>query len=585
MEFSDPKRVIAAYDVGKVMAVLEEAEAAARGGLWAVGFVAYEAAPAFDPSLPVRGRDRHDTPADLPLAWFALFTDPMEAVPFVGETRLDTSPYTVSPWMPTMDEDQYDESVGRIRRLINAGDLTQVNYALHLDAAVSGDLFEFYRDLVLSQRGGNGAYLDLGRYRILSASPEQFFKIEGSRITIRPMKGAAARGRWADEDRRNAAKLLASERDRAEHQQIVDRMSEELETIAKPGTVESHALMDLQRFETVWQLVSEISADLDPPARIVDVFGALFPSAAVTGVPKARAMESIATLEGRPRGIYAGAIGSIAPSGGERPDASFSVAIRTVVVDTDEGIGDYGAGAGITASSAERGEYDEAEAKTRILANRRPEISLFETIRWEDDHGFRWLERHLRRLCESAAYFGFEYDEEVVRATLNASVAGRIGDHAVRIEVDRLGAFSVTVEAEELPDARWWPNPGLDPLVCEIDPGPISSTSVYRFHKTTARRPYSDRRDAHSGLDEVLLVNERGEITEGTTQNVAVQIAGGWVTPPLASGCLPGVLRSVLIDEGVLVEEVVMASDLNGVERMALLSSVHGWRPARLISR
>ena len=167
-------------------------------------------------------------------------------------------------------------------------------------------------------------------------------------------------------------------------------------------------------------------------------------------------------------------------------------------------------------------------------------------------------------------------------AALEREAEGLAGAQGVRLELDRLGGMIVAADPTQLAPARWWPHPGTDYVTCVINSKPIASTSVYRFHKTTARRPYRERQEMHAGVDEVLLVNERGELTEGTWRNVAVQFGGTWVTPPLASGCLPGVLRQVLIDEGALAEEVVMVDDLTGADGLALLSSIHGWEPARL---
>jgi para-aminobenzoate synthetase/4-amino-4-deoxychorismate lyase len=583
MEFSNPEREVAAYRLDEVVGVLEQAERAARDGFWSVGFITYDAVPAFNRSFAVRGRDQHERLANLPLVWFGLFRERVDVPPFIGEARMDASPYTVSPWIATMDEDQYGKNVRHIRRLIAADELTQVNYALTLDAAISGDLYEFYRDLVLSQRGGNGAYIDLGRYRILSASPERFFSVDGPAVTVRPTKGTIPRGRWSKEDEDNAARLSRSKKDLEEHERIVDRMLEELVAISDGEPIHITELMGIERLETVWQLASEMTAGLDPEVSIVDVFRALFPSAAVTGDPKPRAMEAIATLESRARGLYSGAIGFMAPSDDRRPDASFSVAIRTLTVDAEEGVGEYGVGAGITSESIPEGDYEEAQAKTRVLVQRRPEISLYETVRWEDEHGFWWLDRHLERLADSAAYFGFHCDEASARDALERGVEG-VGDaHRVRLELDRLGTMSVVVDPETLDPARWWPHPGRDYMACSINTKPISSSSIYRFHKTTARRPYRDRREMHEGADEVLLVNERGELTEATRRNVALSFGGVWITPPLASGCLPGVLRQVLIDEGELTEEVVMVDDVRSADGLALLSSVYGWQPARVV--
>jgi len=582
LEFSNPEREVAAYRIDEVVEVLAQAEQAAREGSWAVGFVTYDAAPAFNSGLTTRAHEEHDPLTDLPLAWFGLFRDRKDVPSFVGEARLDASPYTVSPWTASMGEDRYGENVRRIRRLITANELKQVNYALTLDAAISGDLYEFYRDLVLSQRGGNGAFLDIGRYRILSASPERFFAVDGSDVAVRPTKGTFPRGRWSKEDEDNAARLAASKKDREEHERIVDRMLEELATISDGSPIRIEELMGLERLETVWHLGSRMSAGLAVDTSIVDVFAALFPSAAVTGDPKPQAMEAIATLESRARGVYAGAIGFIAPSTGGRPNASFSVAIRTVTVDAEEGVGEYGVGAGITSESVAEGEYEEALAKTRVLVQRRPEISLYETIRWEADHGYWWIERHLERLAGSAAYFGFEYDEGAITAALDREAETLTGMRQVRLELDRTGGLTIATDADELEPVRWWPHPGPDYVTCSINTKPINSASIYRFHKTTARRPYRDRRDMHNGVDEVLLVNERGELTEGTRRNVAVLFGGTWVTPPLASGCLPGTLRQVLVDEAALSEEVVMVDDLRGADGLALLSSIYGWQPARL---
>ena len=581
--FENPERVLIASRVEDVVDVLTQAEAAVAGGSWAVGYVAYEATAAFNPTLSVR-RSGGDQDGDgIPPAWFAIYQDRTEPTALRGGPRLGPSPYTVSAWTPSIDEDRYHRNVHKIRERIAEGQLTQVNYALRLDAALRGDLRELYRDIVLAQRGDYGAYLDTGRHRILSASPERFFKITGSAINVRPMKGAAGRGRWAEEDRRNAGALVGSERDRTEHLTIVEQMRSDLETITEPDTVVINRLLDLQRFETVWQLVSDVSGDLREGTGIVDVFRALFPAAAVTGDPKAAAMEVIDALEDGPRGIYGGAIGYLAPGKGGKVDASFSVAIRTIVIDTDEGIGEYMVGAGITDRSPLRGEYDEAGAKTRILTQRRPDTDLYEEIRWEPDHGFRWIDRHLERLADSAEYFGFRYDEIAVRRALDRAVSAVADRCAVRVEVDRFGSVSAGVTRRDLAEAHWLPHHEGEPVACEIDPEPVSSTSIYRFHNTTARFPYEERGDAHGPASEVLLINERGEITGGTGHNVVARIAGTWVTPPLASGCLPGVLRGALLDEGVLVEEILRLEDVGRVEEIALIDSVDGWQPAHVV--
>ena len=189
----EPVGVLEATRADEVVAVLDAAEAAATRGLWVAGFVSYEAAPGLDPALVVRDRDPEDAFAALPLAWFAMFeraeetTLPLprdEGVPAAAENT----------WMPTTSRERYESSVGRIRELIAAGDTYQVNHTMRLRSRVEGDPRGLYRDLCYAQRGAYSAYLDLGRYRVLSASPELFFELRDGAIVTRPMKGTARRG-------------------------------------------------------------------------------------------------------------------------------------------------------------------------------------------------------------------------------------------------------------------------------------------------------------------------------------------------------------------------------------------------------
>ena len=319
-----PVAVLEARRPDEVPGAIEAAEAAAARGLWVAGLVGYEAAPGLDPALVVRAREPGDAFAGLPLAWFGLF-ETREPVPPLEPARGDRGP-GASPWRPSVDRSAYDDAIERIRELIAAGETYQVNHTLRLRARIAGDPRGLYRDLALAQRGAFAAYLELGRYRILSASPERFFRIDGDRITTRPMKGTIPRGRWLAEDEEAAARLAASPKDRAENAMIVDLLRSDLGRIARPGSVQVAHMFEAERYETVWQLTSTIAAVLESATSLVDVFRALFPSGSVTGAPKTRTMAIIADLEDSPRGAYCGAIGYLAPPGsiraGGRPPAA-----------------------------------------------------------------------------------------------------------------------------------------------------------------------------------------------------------------------------------------------------------------------
>jgi para-aminobenzoate synthetase/4-amino-4-deoxychorismate lyase len=570
----DPAGVLLARWPEEVAGTIEAAEGASARGLWVGGYVAYEAAPGLDPALAVRERERGDPFAELPLAWFGLFERRQEAEPLVPPA----APHAEgpSPWKPSVGRDAYDAAIERIRALIAAGETYQVNHTLRLRARIVGDARGLYRDLALAQRGAFAAYLDLGRYRVLSASPELFFRMDGDRIATRPMKGTAPRGRWLAEDEEAAARLVASAKDRAENAMIVDLLRNDLGRIARTGSVEVSRMFEPERYETVWQLTSAIGADLEPGTPLVEVFRALFPSGSVTGAPKVRTMRAIADLEDAPRGVYCGAIGYLAPPGSGAPRASFNVAIRTVVLDPGSGTAEYGVGGGITYDSSAAGEYAEVVAKARVLTAALPAFELFETIRHDSEEGFRHLPEHLERIRSSAAYFGFRFDAEGAVGALKHAVADRGPDPVrVRLALGRDGGL--TVEVSALP-------PAADgPVRVSLDDEPVDPTDVWLYHKTTRRTPYDRRRERRPDVHDVVLVNDRGEATESTIANLAVRIGGRWVTPPVDAGLLPGSYRGLLVREGTLEERRVTVAELRGADEVALVSSVRGWRPATVV--
>jgi para-aminobenzoate synthetase/4-amino-4-deoxychorismate lyase len=571
---AEPVGVIEARRPSEVAGAIDAAGSAAARGLWAAGFVAYEAAPGLDPELSVRVRAPDDPFAELPLAWFALF-ERKEDLPPLEPARLDPSGSAGSPWRPSVDRATYDAAVERIRELIAAGHTYQVNHTIRLRAMIQGDERGFYRDLCLAQRGGYAAFLDLGRYRVLSASPELFFRIDGERITTRPMKGTAPRGRWLAEDEEIAARLVASSKDRAENAMIVDLLRNDLGRICRTGSVEVERMLEAERFETVWQLTSTIEGDLRPEITLLDTFRALFPSGSVTGAPKVRTTRIIAGLEDSARGPYCGAIGYLAPAGSGEPRASFNVAIRTVVLDAQTRTAEYGVGGGITHDSSASREYEEIVAKARVLTDVRPAFELFESLAHVPVEGFRHLDEHLERLAGSAGYFGFRFEPEAAAAALKRAVAEVTGPSVVRLTLARDGGLSTDVR--DLP-------PVHDAVRVALDDEPVDPSDVWLFHKTTRRAPYDRRRERRPDVDDVLLLNDRGEVTESTIANLAVRLDGVWVTPPVDAGLLPGTHRNVLLREGRLSERPITVGELRGAEELALVSSVRGWRPAVLVS-
>jgi para-aminobenzoate synthetase/4-amino-4-deoxychorismate lyase len=300
----------------------------------------------------------------------------------------------------------------------------------------------------------------------------------------------------------------------------------------------------------------------------------LFPCASITGAPKVSTMRIITSLETSPRQVYTGAIGYLAPG----RIASFNVAIRTVLIEQSTGKAEYGIGGGIVWDSTSVDEYDEALLKARVLTVQRPEFSLLETLRWTPGEGYFLLDEHLRRLSESAEYFGFPCEQEKVRAHLAETSLGLPQQpQRVRMLLDMEGNHSTQAFPLELA-------PTGEPLRLKTASSPINSTDVYLFHKTTWRGVYETARASQTGCDDVILFNERGEVTETSLANLVFRLDGELVTPPVESGLLAGTFRAHLLEQGLIRERIVTITDLPHCTQIFRINSVRGWQPAALVT-
>ena len=519
-----------------MISVLEFAEREAQSGSHVAVLLSYEAAPAFDPAFVTHA------PSGFPLAWAAVFDDAS-----AGE-QLES--YASTEWKPLVTRDEYDASVSRVKELIAAGDTYQVNYSFPLTSSFSGDAFAWYQDLCVAQGAQFSVYLDLGRFKVLCLSPELFFERSGDRVITRPMKGTVRRGRWPAEDRELAQWLANSAKDRAENVMIVDLLRNDLGKVSVPGSVRVSSLFDLERFETVWQMTSTVESTLRDGISLVDLMGALFPCGSITGAPKIRTMQIIRELERFPRGAYTGAIGLLKPGG----DCVFNVAIRTVVIDTETGVANFGVGGGVTTDSTAEREYEECLVKSRFLHSKPVEFQLFESILLEDGEYFL-LQEHLDRLRDSAAYFGFHFGTRINADLERIAGENPKGSLKVRLTLWRDGR--VEIQDSPLGD--------LKPVKLATEP--VDSSDRFLYHKTT-RRP---------GADGLVFWNERGEITESSIANVVVSIDGELCTPPIECGLLPGVFRKHLLAEGKIKERVITIEEFKRAKEFYLINSVRKW--------
>ncbi|WP_135229808.1 aminodeoxychorismate synthase component I [Deinococcus fonticola] len=563
-KFSRPVQVVETSDLNGVKAKLAEVERLTSTGLYAVGFVSYEAAPAFEPAFPVRA-----TP-DFPLLWFALFQDVEEVAPHSQQ------PYTVGDWKLNLSRAEYDAGIARVRAEIAAGNTYQVNFTGRLRTAFGGDALAFFSRLSAAQDTEYSAFIDTGRFQILSVSPELFFRVEGETLTTKPMKGTTGRGLNEAGDAAQAAWLKSSVKDRAENVMIVDLLRNDLGRVAQFGSVRVTELCAVEKYPTLLTMTSTVQAVKRRGIGLVDIFTALFPCGSVTGAPKINTMHLIHELEPQARRVYCGAVGLVEPGDGVRVRAVFNVPIRTVLIDSLTGVAEYGAGGGITWDSEAGGEYDELLTKSRVLTSEKQRFELLETLRLQQGQAVN-APLHLERLASSARYFGFVFDVEAAWAALRqASQDTPTGTHRLRLLLSKAGEITV----QTLPLGE---NP---PVVrAHLARTPMSSRDVFLYHKTTQRAVYGQHTQNIPAGEEVLLFNERGELTEFTAGNVVLELDGRLYTPPIASGLLAGIERRRAIEENGVAERMLTVQDLQNAQTIWHLNSLRGWRRVELLQR
>jgi para-aminobenzoate synthetase/4-amino-4-deoxychorismate lyase len=245
------------------------------------------------------------------------------------------------------------------------------------------------------------------------------------------------------------------------------------------------------------------------------------------------------------------------------------------VVDLATGQAEYGAGGGITWPSDPEAEWAELRDKCAILDGPERPCGLLETLRVDPGGGPVNLGRHVARLAASAAYFAIPVDPDTAAKELHAAVAGEVDGGRLRLLLTDAGELTVSLSA--LPQSA--PGPVRLGWAAER----VDSHDVRLFHKIADRSRYDRMRAARPEVDDVLVTNEWGEVTESTIANLAVQLDGRWWTPPIRCGLLPGVERARLVDAGQLAERVMTVADVHRAPSLAVVNSLRGWRPAVLV--
>ncbi|MHB8852914.1 MAG: aminodeoxychorismate synthase component I [Ignavibacteriaceae bacterium] len=485
--------------------------------------------------------------------------------------NLGSLDYSLKDFRLNISEDQFIRDVHKIKGYIEEGDTYQVNYTVKGKFQFNGDYSALFKSLIFNQSAKYTAIINCGSKIIISLSPELFFSIDKKKnIIAKPMKGTIKRGKNLQDDRRNFELLAGSEKDRAENSMIVDLLRNDIGKISEYGSVITENIFEIEKYESVFQMVSKVKGVLKKDCSLSDVLKSLFPCGSITGAPKIRTMEIINELEKEKRGIYTGGIGLILED-----KTVFNVAIRTIEIDRDTGCGVIGLGSGIVWDSIPDKEYKETLLKGEFLLKPQNNFEIFETCKVEYLKVYL-LEQHLNRLKHSADYFLFNYDEEKIRSKIQEAVSKLDNGLIYRIKYSLNKGGDLRIETSGFPAI-----PSKVRII--ISGKEIDTADKFRYFKTTNRKLYNSEFEYYNskGFFDVIFLNENGYITEGAISNIFLRKGGKWFTPHIDCGILPGVFREsfklklqdieeskLTLSDLVTADEVILTNSLRGVVRV-----------------
>ena len=466
----------------------------------------------------------------------------------------------------SLNEAQFASDIANIQGYIRSGDTYQINHTYRITGKTYGSSLALYSRLRDRQPGRFGAYISHDGSHLLSQSPELFISREGDTLKAMPMKGTASALSEV------ASALSEDPKNQAENVMIVDLLRNDLSRISLPGTVSVPNLFEVARHGDVLQMTSTVQGHAKPNTSLMDVLNAVFPCGSVTGAPKKRSMQIIQELETEDRGYYCGALGWLDPSG----DFAFSVPIRTVEI-TEEiqshaSTFTLGIGAGITNDSDPKQEWRECSIKSDFLLRLPASTGIFETIAITGGKPQK-LEAHLDRMQSSALALGISFNRPNAKSVIESACLSLDTGTAFRLRLDLapngdLAVSTGVLDALNEPVKIFW---AKDILPCNV--GMFSGDALLR-HKISNRSLYDlawKTADSLGGFD-ALFTNEQSFVTEGGRTSIFIKPRGSseWLTPPLAAGLLPGVMRATLLadpklnarEANLTIKDVSMADEI-----------------------
>ena len=547
--FTKPIKELKTRNLAQVKDLLAQVEDYQQQGYYVVGYVSYEAAPAFEEKLAVH-------PAPLMgeyLLYFTVHDSVEKSIMPLTYDEIDMP----SNWKEETSKEEYEKAIAQIHHHLRQGDTYQVNYTVQLKQAVTANPFAIYNRMVVEQEAGYNAYVEHDEMAVISMSPELFFEQKGCDLTTRPMKGTTKRGLTNQEDLDQAAWLEQDPKNRSENMMIVDLLRNDMNRLSEVGSEHVERLCQVEQYSTVWQMTSTIKSQVRPDVDLVEIFHSLFPCGSITGAPKIATMEIIKNLEPQARGVYCGTIGILLPNGRR----IFNVAIRTIQLHKGQAI--YGVGGGITWDSTWESEYNEVHQKAAVLYRKQVPFQLITTGKISQKH-LLFKEEHIDRLRKAGRYFAYPFNPENLLQRIDAECqACHVEkDYRLRISISKSGDIDLC--CQELTP--------LSPAFCQAQLclQERSLQTPFTYFKTTYR--------PHLNLSkqEKIYHNETGELLETSIGNLVLQIAGKLYTPPINLGILPGIYRQHLLEKGKVEEKVLTLEELARAEAIYGCNAVRG---------
>ncbi len=469
--------------------------------------------------------------------------------------------YSVNDFKLNVTENEYLQNVEKIKNYIKEGNTYQVNYTVKGRFLFEGNISDLFLKLIFNQSARYSAIINDDSKTIISVSPELFFSAEGEKISAHPMKGTIHRGKNINKDKKQIEILRQSEKNKAENTMILDLLRNDLGKISKIDSVEPKAIHKIETYESLHQMISIINSEINSN-NLLNLFKSLFPCGSITGAPKVSTMQIIKELEKEERGVYTGTIGLM-----EKDKYNFNIPIRTIEIHENHS-GEIGIGSGIVWDSDAKDEFEEVKLKANFLTKSDNYFELFETM-LVDKNEIYLLNHHLNRLEKSAEYFLFNFDREEVKTEIENCLENLSSQKKYKMKLMLSKWGDVKIGIEEIKEEK-------NILKVSFSEKKINSKNKFQYFKTTNRETYDTDlvKYKNKGYDEVIYLNEEGELAEGSITNIFLRKQGEWLTSKVDSGILEGCYRTFFIENNDVKVTNLYLQDLINSDEMILTNSI-----------